>query len=209
MTAYSPFGFRPARLFDASVPNYAVNARSIAYNYSSQIAQFDPVFLNSSGNAALYVKTGTTIDGIAIGFDWFDPNNVMSGPFHPAWTAPAGLSSSAVPVAKVITDPQMVFLAQGSGAQQAQSVIGLNVDIVNGSSGTPQTGSGLSQCGLDVSTIANTNTLPFRIVGILGISPGWGTQGYNVVQNYNPLSTNQIFAVTLNTQNMTTRTGQA
>ena len=66
MTTYAPFGFRPARLFNASAPNYALNARNIAYNYGSQIAMFDPVFLNTSGNAALFVKGGTTIDGIAV-----------------------------------------------------------------------------------------------------------------------------------------------
>lgn len=208
MTTYAPFGFRPARLFNASAPNYALNARNIAYNYGSQIAMFDPVFLNTSGNAALFVKGGTTIDGIAVGFDWFDPNNIMSGAFHPAWNAPTLTSGTAV-LAKVVTDPNMVFLVQGNGAAQVQAVVGLNCDLYSGSSGTPVSGSGMSQAAIDVTTIANTNTLPFRIVGILGITPGWGTQGLTAVQQYAPTTANQIFAVTLNTQDMTTRTGQA
>jgi hypothetical protein len=205
---YAPFGFRPARLYNASAPNYAMNGRNIAYNYGSQIAQFDPVFLNTSGLAALYVKTGTTIDGISMGVDYFDPNNILSGAFHPAWTAPT-LPSGTTVVCKVITDPLMVFLVQGNGAAQVQAVIGKNVDIYSGSSGTPVTGSGLSQCALDVTTINTTNTLPFRIVGILGLTAGFGSQGLTVVQNYVPTNDNQIFAVTLNTQDMTTRTGQA
>ena len=208
MTTYSPFGFRPARLWSASAPNYAINPRNMAYNYGSQIAQFDPVYLNTSGNVVLFAKGGTTIDGIAEGFEWFDPNNILSGNFHPAWTAPTLPSGTSV-IAKVVTDPQMVFFVQGNGAAQTQSAVGQNVDIYSGSSGAPVTGSGQSVAALDVSTIATTNTLPFRIVGILGITPGFLGSGLSVIQNYAPTTANQIFAVTLNTQDMTTRTGQA
>lgn len=208
MTTYAPFGFREAKLWTGSVPNYAINGRSLAFNYGSQIAKGDPVFLNTSGNIALYVKNGTTIDGIADAFDYFDPNNILSGAFHPAWTAPT-LPSGTNVVGKVITDPNMVFLVQANGAAQTEAVIGLNCDIVSGSSGTPVSGSGISQCGIDVTTIANTNTLPFRIVGILGITPGFSSQGLGVNQQYVATAANQIFAVTMNTQDMTTRTGQS
>jgi hypothetical protein len=208
VTTYAPFGFRDAKLWTGSVPNYAVNGRSLAFNYGSQIAKGDPVFLNTSGNIVLYAKAGTTIDGIADGFDYFDPNNILSGAFHPAWTAPT-LPTGTNVVGKVITDPNMVFLVQGNGAAQTEAVIGLNCDIVSGSSGTPVSGSGISQCGIDVTTIANTNTLPFRIVGILGITPGFGSQGLGVNQQYSATSANQIFAVTMNTSDMTTRTGQS
>ena len=205
---YAPFGFRPARLFNAAAPNYAVNGRNMAYNYGSQIAMFDPVFLNTSGQAALYVKTGTTIDGIAVGFEWFDPNNLLSGNFHPAWNAPTLTAGTAV-IAKVINDPLMVFLVQGNGAAQTVGVIGKNCDLYSGSSGTPVSGSGMSQAAIDVTTINTTNTLPFRIVGILGVTAGYGSSGLNVVSQYVATNDNQIFAVTLNTQDMTTRTGQA
>jgi hypothetical protein len=206
----APFGFRPARLFNASVPNYAITPRSLAYNYASQIAQFDPVYLYTTGNIQLYAAGGTTIDGIAIGFDWFDPNNILSGSFHNAWTAPT-LASTVTPSAKVITDPNMVFIAQvhGNGTPLTESSVGLNIDIYSGSSGTPTSGSGLSVCALDGGNIHTTNTLPFRIVGILGITPGWGTVGLNVANGYVPTNDNQYVAVTMNTQDMTTRTGQA
>ena len=205
---YAPFGFREMRSWSAQGPNYAVNARALAYNYGSQIAFGDPVFLNTSGDIALYVKAGTTIDGIAYGFEYFDPNNILSGAFHPAWVAPA-LSSGTTVNGKVQTDPQMVFMVQGNGAATTQASVGKNVDIYANSSGTPQTGSGMSQCALDVTTIADTNTLPFRIVGIIGLTPGFLSYGLNVPAGYVATDDNQFFAVTMNTQDMTTRTGQA
>lgn len=204
----APFGFRPARLFTGSVPNYAINGRQLAYNYGSSIAWGDPVFLNTSGQAALYVVAGTTIDGIAQGFEYFDPNNILSGAFHPAWNAPT-LASSVSVACKVITDPNMVFIAQASGAALTESSVGLNIDILTGSSGTPTSGSGQSVCALDAANVHATATLPFRIVGILGITPGWGTQGIGSAIPYVATNGNQLLAVTMNTQDMTTRTGQA
>lgn len=205
---YAPFGFREAKLWTGSVPNYAVNGRLMAYNYGSQIATGDPVFLNTSGNIALYAVAGTTIDGIATGFNYFDPNNIMSGAFHPAWTAPT-LPSGTEVICKVQTDPNMVFIAQANGTALTQASVGLNIDIFTGSSGTPVTNSGQSQCALDAGNVHATNTLPFRIVGILGITPGFSTQGYNVPAGYVATNGNQFLAVTMNTQDMTTRTGQA
>jgi hypothetical protein len=208
VTALAPFGFRAARLFTGSAPNYAINARNLAYNYGSQIAFGDPVYLNNAGNIVLMAAGGTTIDGIAQGFEYFDPNNILSGNFHPAWNAPV-LSSAVVVSGKIETDPNMVFIAQASGGPLTNSAVGLNIDILTGTSGAPTPGSGMSTCALNAASAANTNTLPFRIVGILGITPGWGSQGINVVQQYNPTTANQLFAVTMNTQDMTTRTGQA
>jgi hypothetical protein len=180
----------------------------MAYNYGSQIARGDPVYLNTSGNIVLYAVGGTTIDGIGDGFDYFDPNNILSGAFHTAWFAPTLPSGTSV-VAKVITDPNMVFIAQASGAALTQTAIGQNIDIVSGSSGSPTTGSGQSTCGLDAANVHTTNTLPFRIVGILGLTPGFGGQGFNVPSGYVATNANQYLAVTMNTSDMTTRTGQS
>jgi len=204
----SPFGFREMRLWTGSAPNYAVNGRTLAYNYGSQIAWGDPVYLNSSGNLILYAKGGTIIDGIAYGFDYFDPNNILSGGFHPAWTAPT-LASTVAVSGKVQTDPNMVFLVQGRGTAITQTSVGLNFDIYSGTSGSPTTGSGMSVCALDLGTGAATATLPFRLVGILGITPGFGTQGLNVPSGYTATYDNQYVAVTMNTQDMTTRSGQS
>lgn len=206
--AFAPSGFHESKLWTSSVPNYSVNGRPLPYNYGSNIARGDPVYLTSTGTIALYVKGGTTIDGIASGFDYFDPNNILSGAFHQAWLQPS-LPSGSVPICKVITDPNTVFLVQANGAALTQSSIGLNFDILAGSSGVPTTGSGISTCAIDATTGVVTNTLPFRLVGIVGVSPGFSPGGPAINQLYNGLYDNQWFAVTMNTQDMTTRTGRA
>ena len=204
----APFGFREARLWTGSAPNYAVNGRPIVYNYGANIAYGDPVYLTTAGVVNIYAATGTTIDGIAYGVEYFDPNNILSGQFHPAWLQPS-LASTAVPIVKVQTDPNMVFIAQARGAALTDTAVGLNIDIYTSTSGQPVSGSGLSTCALASAGALNTATLPFRIVGILGITPGWNTQGFNVPNGYVPTNDNQYLAVTMNTQDMTTRTGQA
>lgn len=204
----APFGFREMRLWTGSAPNYAVNGRPMLYNYASNIGWGDPVFLQTSGLIALYVVAGTTIDGIAYGFDYFDANNILSGQFHPAWFQPS-LASTSVPTCKVQTDPNMIFVAQARGTALTASAIGQNIDIFTGTSGVPTSGSGMSTCALDAGNVHTTNTLPFRIVGILGLTPGFGTQGYSVPSGYVATNDNQLMAVTMNTQDMTTRTGQA
>ena len=205
----SPFGFREARLWTGSAPNYAVNGRPLLYNYASNISFGDPVYMQTSGLLALYVVAGTTIDGIAYGVEYFDPNNILSGAYHPAWLQPSGLATTTVPAVKVQTDPNMVFVAQARGTALTASSVGLNIDIYTGTSGAPTSGSGISTCALDAGNVHNTNTLPFRIVGIAGITPGFGTQGWNVPNGYVATNDNQYLYVTMNTQDMTTRTGQA
>lgn len=201
----APNGFRDIRRWTGSVPNYAINGRNIVYNYGSDIAWGDPVKLDTSGLVILYTKTATTIDGIAYGVKYFDPNNILSGEFHPAWTQPS-LATTAKPIVSVMTDPNVILVAQMRGTAITQSSIGLNVDIYTGTSGVPVTGSGMSTCALDATT-ADTATLPFRIVGIIGLTAGF--EGIAISKDYVPTNDNQWIAVTMNTQDMTTRTGHA
>lgn len=202
----APSGFQEARLWTGGSPNYAINGRSLAYNYGSNIARNDPVFLATSGTLNLYVVGGTTIDGIASGFSYFDPNNILSGAFHQAWLQPS-LPSGTNVTCKVITDPNMVFLCQARGTALTATSIGLNIDIYTGTSGAPTTGSGISTCALDAGNVHNTATLPFRIVGIVGVTPGF--DGIAINAAYVGTNDNQWLAVTMNTQDVTTRTGQA
>jgi len=64
---------------------------------------------------------------------------------------------------EVCDDPYALFEIQASGTVTA-AMIGYNADIVVGSGSTF---TGLSGMELDVSTVANTATLPLRIVGIV------------------------------------------
>jgi hypothetical protein len=203
----APSGFHEVRLWNSSPSNYAWNERQLPYNYGSNIAFGDPVYMTTSGVLALYAVAGTTIDGIAYGFNYFDPNNILSGQFHPSWNQPT-LASTAIVSGKVQTDPNMIFACQGRGTAITATSVGLNIDIYTGTSGAPVSGSGMSVCALDLGNVHNTNTLPFRIVGIYGLTPGFSV-GTFLNANYVPTNDNQWLAVTMNTQDMTTRTGQA
>lgn len=205
----APSGFHEVRLWTGSAPNYAVNGRQLPYNYGSNIAYGDPVYLTTSGVLALYVVAGTTIDGIAYGFEYFDPNNILSGGFHPAWLQPSGLATTALVVGKVQTDPNMIFACQASGTALTATSIGLNIDILTSTSGIPVTTSGISKCALDAANVHNTATLPFRIVGIFGVTPGFSPSLPCINPSYVGTYDNQWLAVTMNTSDITTRTGQA
>lgn len=202
----APSGFHDARLYRAGAPNYAITPRNLVYNYGSSIAWGDPVFLHTDGTIRLYAVGGSTVDGIAYGFNYFDPNNILSGAFHPAWLTPT-LASTAVVTANVQTDPTMVFLCQARGTALTQSSIGRNIDIYTGTSGVPVSGSGMSTCALDAGNVGDTATLPFRIVGIVGLTAGF--DGNAISSSYVGTNDNQWLAVTMNTQDMTTRTGHA
>lgn len=201
----APSGFREGRLADASAPNYAVTTRFIVYNYGTSIAFGDPVKLATDGTIQLVAASGTTIDGIFLGCQYFDPNHPSEPPFKPAWLAPT-LASGTIVRAFVSTDPMMKFYCQANGSAQTQSCVGKNIDIKSGTSGQPVSGSGMSVCALDTTTIATTATLPFRIHAIVGLNDG---AGIAINSSYVPTNDNQWFEVSLNTQDLTTRTGQA
>lgn len=203
---YAPSGFREWRYLGASATNMAVQTRFIAYNYGTSIAFGDPVFLNTDGTIHLYAATGTTIDGIFLGCEYFDPNHPSEPPFKPAWLAPT-LASGTIVRARVAIDPYQTFAAQvNTTSVLTQSVVGQNMDISAGTSGNPVTGSGMSVCALS-GTAATTNTLPFRIISIIGLNDGSG--GVAINPSYSPANGNQWLEVSLNTQDLTTRTGQA
>jgi hypothetical protein len=205
---YAPSGFHEVRLWTGSAPNFAVNGRQLPYNYGSNIAYGDPVYLTTSGVLALYVVAGTSIDGIAYGVDYFDPNNILSGGYHSAWLQPT-LTSGTLVTVKTQTDPNMIFACQANGTALTATAIGQNIDIKTSSSGTPVTTSGISQCGLDAANVHTTATLPFRIVGIFGVTPGFSPGLPCINSSYVGTNDNQWLAVTMNTSDITTRTGQA
>lgn len=64
-----------------------------------------------------------------------------------------------------------VFRVQVSGGPWAQSWRGRNINITASTNGVPNN-AGISVLSVDATTIADTTTLPFRIVGLTGVSGG-------------------------------------
>lgn len=205
----APSGFHHTRQWGSSPPNYALEYRQLTYNYASNVAFGDPVYLSTDGYVKTVANGGTSIDGIALGVEYFDPNNIMSGRYRPAWLQPSGLNSATIVEVKVIADPQAVFYVQGRGTALTVSSIGKNFDIYTGTSGAPVTGSGLSVCALDAASGSTTSTLPFRLVGIVGLTPGFSANAPCIAPGYVATNDNQWLAVVMNTHDLRTRVGQA
>jgi hypothetical protein len=87
----------------------------------------------------------------------------------------------------VISDFLAVFRGYLSGGPWTVSMRGQNISWVTGTNGVPN-GAGVSTLGLDATTINTTNTLPFRIEGVVGVSGG----------PQDPANTNPLIEVSIN-----------
>jgi hypothetical protein len=202
--AAAPSGFATLRRYDGATPNYGAREEVIAYNYGTRINYGDPVFRHTDGTIRLYAAAGTTVHGVFRGCHYLDPGTLKTE-FYPAWRTPT-LPSTTTVFAMVDQDPMMTFMAQAIGTALTQTSIGLNMDITAATSGTSTSLAGLSTCSLS-GTAAGTATLPFRIVGIIGLSGGLVTPAVNAA--YVATNDNQWLEVMMNTTDWSTRTGQA
>lgn len=200
----APSGFNTVRRYDGAAPNYGAREEVIAFNYGTRINFGDPVFRHTDGTIRLYAAAGTTVHGIFRGCRYLDPGTLKTE-YYPAWRTPT-LPSTTTVFAMVDQDPLMTFMAQAVGTALTQSAIGQNMDITAGTSGTSTNLSGISTCSLS-GTAANTATLPFRVVGIIGLSGGLVTPAINAA--YVATNDNQWLEVMMNTTDWSTRTGQA
>jgi hypothetical protein len=201
---YAPSGIQISRPYDGRAPNFGAPSAVILSTYATRINAGDPVFLATDGTIRLYVAGGTTIHGIFNGCRYFDPVQQKTM-FNMVWPG-VSLGAGQYVEAYVDQDPMVTFRAQVNGGPAVLANIGLNADIVAGSSGQV-TANNRSICGIS-PTFANTATLPFRVVGIIGypgpsVSPGGPFVGYDATQ------ANNWVEFTLNTSDITTRTGQA
>lgn len=164
----------------------------IAFNYGTAIGIGDPVQTTAGGLIQLASGTSpSAILGIFMGVD------LLSGNFNPAaalltnqncsWPA-NGFGGTQNLMAWVIDDPQAMFAVQVTGGPWAASWRGQNIPIVSGTTGAPNT-AGISTATVNGSAVATTNTLPFRINGLL---PGFaGTPR-------DPTATNPWIEVSIN-----------
>lgn len=201
-----PFGFRPASLYESSPPNYAIQQRAIAYNNTNKIGFGDPVIGLNTGFIDLYTNGTSHILGIMCGpVVYASASDVGGVAFRNSWSAPT-LVSTNTPQAGLITDPNMVFIAQYIGSALTVSSVGMNVDITTSTSGAPNA-AGISVCSLG-GTADTTATKPFRIIGIVGITDGvYGTTNAGPIPGYIATNDNQFLYVKFNTSELLNTTG--
>lgn len=175
---YSPFGFRQLRRLDGGAPTAGFDMLTIAASDTSTIFTGDPV-VDSAGSP--YVTAASSdisqIRGIFMGCEYYSaPLARMTwAPYFPG--AVGSIASSSPDVrCWVCTDPDMLYIAQGSTSGVIGSTtINRNIGMVVQSS-LANTLTGQSFAALASSTIGSTSTLPWRI--------------YDLYSNYAPPGTN-------------------
>lgn len=192
----APFGFKHVGYLEGQAPNFAPQPRQIAYNNGTAIYRGDPVVSLGTGYIAQATAGTTQIAGV------FDSCTYLSSAqgrqvWSNYWPG-SDVASGQVVTAYVITSPQAVFLAQSNGTAIGLADVGANVNFAIGTGSS--IGGGFSGATIDQTTIATTNTLPFRIYQ-LAASPAYLGNGSDSSTSYN------YALVTFNNQDFKSLTG--
>ena len=195
----APNGLSFSRNTLSGANTFQANQFYIKQTYATAIGIGDQV---KTGTSALqgYVVLGATGDSTTLGvfagvLPYYDTN--LQGISHGlvgAW--PTTASPNGDVACLVVNDPFAEFIAQVSGGPWAASWRGQNINFLTGTNGVPNI-SGRSTLALDASTIATTNTLPWRITGLAGVSGG----------PQDPANTNPWITVRLNNSEALAATG--
>lgn len=170
---------------------YQANPYTIKKGYASNIGFNDVVQSGAGGNqgyVTLAPDNAAAVLGVFVNVvPYFDATLQYMG-----YGLNGSYSVNSNPTTDVgcllIDDPDAVFRVQMSGGPFTQAMRGQNIGWKAGSNGAPNA-SGISTLVLDATTISESATLPFRIVGVTGI-PG-------TVQD--PGNTNPTILVCMNT----------
>lgn len=170
----TPFGLRPINLIGGQPYAGSTRMLPIASGYSTSIFYGDVVKLVAA-SGTIQKDTGTTAltpVGVFLGCQYMDPTYGLT--FRQMWTASTVPANSTLAYAFVCDDPDALFSIQATAAV-AQTALGQNAAVVQG---TGDTISGDSRVSLNAATVANTNTLPLRIIGFGAGDPVINTDTY-------------------------------
>ncbi len=201
---FAPFGFSQ-RSGTGSSPTFEQVPATIAYN-TANIFFGDPVFRLSDGTVA-GVTTGPgpgtgIIAGIFVGCKYLSvaQKRTVWGNYWPGSDVASGQFADAY----IVNDPNAQFVAQVGNSAATDTTglvatkVGLNVQF---SYGTGNAANGLSGAYIDINTApATTNTLPFRVVGLVTNPPG--SNGTTIGPfNYAVVAFNNVETKSLTAQN--------
>ena len=150
------FGLKPVNLIGGQPFAGSTRQIKIASGYGTNIFNGDVVKLVAAGTVEKDTGTATaTPVGVFVGCTFTDPNSEQMT-FKNYWPASTVASDA---FAYVVDDPDV--LSHQADGSVAQTALGANFAIVQGSGSTS---TGVSGVSLDASTVATTNTLPLRLV---------------------------------------------
>jgi hypothetical protein len=188
----APFGFRQYQ-GNGSAPTYEQVPVKIAYN-ATNIFFGDPV--EPDANGYVVQGDGTTaaagIAGIFVGCQYLSvaQKRTVWSNYWPG----SDVASTQTVTGYIVNDPNAKFVVQSDATGIVQGDVNLNVAYTIG---TGNTSSGIS--GAFISGANTTNTLPFRIVGLITDPPGSaGTESgaYNwVVVAFNNVATKSLTGI--------------
>lgn len=157
----APNGFQVFRRFDGGSPTEGYETRKIISTYGTAIGFGDPVVSVAGGYVERAAAGSTQIAGIFFGCKYLN-SSVGRVVWANNWP---GTTQGSDAQAYIVTDPQMLFVAQALNTAITFADIGANINFAIGSGANSVTG--FSTATADQSTINTTDTLPFRIVGLL------------------------------------------
>ncbi len=168
---FAPFGFRPFGDMDGASPTMGLTRYYLASSDANTYFTGDVVAISTgSGSPAGYItlpSTGTNLTnpifGVFVGCEYYNPTVGRM-----VWDSHSGgnIGSSNAGNAYVITDPNQLFLVQGTTtAVLGTSTIGMAIGIASSLQANGNTLSGISGLALNSSTVNSSGvSLPFRIV---------------------------------------------
>jgi hypothetical protein len=185
----SPNGLVPSRHKQGVAFNFSKQQLLIKSGYNAAIGIGDLVIIGTAGNQGYVTIAGNnpaSMLGVFAGvLPYFD--KTLQATAH---GLNGSYQTSANPAADiqclVYTDPMLVYRVQASSTF-AQTWVGNNINFLASSNGVPNA-AGISTLSVDGTTSNTTNTLPFRVEGVVGVSGG----------PQDPANTNPWIEVTLN-----------
>lgn len=174
----APNGFTYFGRLEGGSPTAGLSTRLVASTDTTAMGQGDPVTSLGTGYITRSTAGTTQIDGVVNGFEYI--STALGRKVYTNYWAGSGAAGDVT--AHIYTDPQAVFAVQASSTAFVFADIGANANF---SIGTPNATTGFSGASLDQSTTDTTNTLPFRIVGLLSDAAPPGASGTDNTSAYN------------------------
>jgi len=176
------FGFRQFRRQDGGSPTAGFDTLTIASSDTNVIGTGDVVATSATGPYVTVLSSGLSqIRGVFFGCEFYSPSvgrKVWSPVFPGAVQTSSGVSDVQ---AYVCTDPEMLYIVQGStNTTILSSQIGLNYGVSSGTFGGANLTTGVSAMTLASTSFATTNTLPWRLVDFYS---NWAPPGVNGTDN--------------------------
>jgi hypothetical protein len=164
-TVDAPYGLVPVKLLSGTPYAGVTRQFSIASNYGTDIFNGDAVKLVTGGTVERDTfDAAMTPIGVFVGCTYTDPNTDQKvfKQYYPASTVASDIKAYVVDATDVLYKVAVVSSGTTIG-DLAITDIGANVAGVDN---TGSTTTGNSKCAIS-DTSATTNTLPFRIVGLV------------------------------------------